>query len=129
MHSWAPVKSKSIEPEIYLKLAHRPICTRPRAISYCNHAQVLLITKFKPVLSLTPSPLCLLSFRSLEYDPRFYGLFLHDDNQVPSDVSMWDHLDEVAPGYQDSLVMHMIHKPVQVSFQGAEDRWVVPHVM
>lgn len=58
---------------------------------------------------------------SLEYDPRFYGLFLHDDSQLPSDMSMWDHLDEVAPSYQDGLVMHMIHKPVQVLFQGAED--------
>jgi len=58
---------------------------------------------------------------SLEYDPRFYGLFFHDDTQLPSDVSMWDHLDEVAPGYQDSLVMHMVHKPVQVSFQSEEE--------
>ena len=61
-------------------------------------------------------------FRSLEYDPRFYGLFFHDDTQLPADVSMWDHLDDVAPAYQDSLVMHMVHKPVQVSFQSEEER-------
>jgi hypothetical protein len=53
---------------------------------------------------------------SLEYDPRFYGLFLHDDVQLPSDASMWDHLDEITPAYQDSLVMHMLHKPIRVSF-------------
>ena len=61
---------------------------------------------------------------SLEYDPRFYGLFLHDDSQLPMDVSMWEHLDEISPGgYQDSIVMHMIHKPIQVSLQGDEERW------
>lgn len=38
---------------------------------------------------------------------------------------MWDHLDEASSsGYQDSLVLHMIHKPIQVSFQKEEDRWV-----
>ena len=62
-------------------------------------------------------------YSSLEYDPRFYGLYLHDDSMLPADVSMWEHLDDSAPtGYQDSLVMHMIHKPVQVSLQGEEDR-------
>ena len=55
-------------------------------------------------------------YSSLEYDPRFYGLYFHDDTMVPSDVSMWDYLDDVAPSYQDSLVMHMLHKPIQVSF-------------
>jgi hypothetical protein len=57
---------------------------------------------------------------SLEYDPRFYGLYLHDDSLLPNNVSMWNHLDEVAPAYQDSLVMHMLHKPIEVSFD--EDR-------
>jgi len=64
------------------------------------------------------------SFRSLEYDPRFYGLFFHDDTQLPTDVSMWDHLDEGSQGYQDSLVMHMVYKPVQVSLQEEEERYV-----
>lgn len=60
---------------------------------------------------------------SLEYDPRFYGLFLHDDSMLPADASMWEHLDEISPtGYQDSLVLHMIHKPVQVSFESEEER-------
>ncbi len=63
--------------------------------------------------------------RSLEYDPRFYSMFFHDDIQLPMEVSMWDHLDETNPsGYQDSLVLHMIHKPVQVSFQKDEERCV-----
>lgn len=63
--------------------------------------------------------------RSLEYDPRFYGMFFHDDAQLPMEVSMWDHLDETgsSSGYQDSLVLHMIHKPVQISFQMEEERW------
>ena len=59
----------------------------------------------------------------MEYDPRFYGLFFHDDTQLPTDVSMWDHLDEVSQGYQDSLVMHMVYKPVQVSLQKEEERY------
>ena len=63
---------------------------------------------------------CVIS--SLEYDPRFYGLYLHDDSLLPSTVSMWDHLDEVAPAYQDSLVMHMLHKPIEVSFDKDPDR-------
>jgi hypothetical protein len=42
---------------------------------------------------------------------------------LPADASMWEHLDEISPtGYQDSLVMHMIHKPVQVSFVSEEER-------
>ena len=45
---------------------------------------------------------------------------------LPADVSMWEHLDESAPtGYQDSLVMHMIHKPVQVSLDSEEDRYAL----
>lgn len=64
-------------------------------------------------------------FRSLEYDPRFYGMFFHDDVLLPMDASMWDHLDEtISSGYQDSLVLHMIHKPVQVSFQKEEERYM-----
>lgn len=59
---------------------------------------------------------------SLEYDPRFYGLYLHDDSILPTTASMWDHLDAVAPGYQDSLVMHMLHKPIEVSFNQDPDR-------
>ncbi len=63
------------------------------------------------------------SIRSLEYDPRFYGLFFHDDAQLPVDTAMWDHLDTVnSAGYQDSLVLHMIHKPLKISFQKEEDR-------
>ena len=62
---------------------------------------------------------------SLEYDPRFYGLYLHDDSLLPSTTSMWDHLDEVAPGYQDSLIMHMLYKPINVSFDQDPDRSVV----
>ena len=62
-------------------------------------------------------------YRSLEYDPRFYGMFFHDDVQLPMDVPMWDHLDDASSsGYQDSLVLHMLHKPVQVSFQKEDDR-------
>ena len=40
-------------------------------------------------------------------------------------MSMWDRLDEVAPGYQDTLVMHMIHKPIEVSFAKDPDRSVI----
>ena len=66
---------------------------------------------------------CVPTCRSLEYDPRFYGLFFHDDVPLPLDVALWDHLDEVnAAGYQDSIVLHMIHKPIRVSFQKEEER-------
>ncbi|XP_019851329.1 PREDICTED: uncharacterized protein LOC100638387 isoform X1 [Amphimedon queenslandica] len=58
---------------------------------------------------------------SLEYDPRLYGLFLHDDQQLPSEMSMWDYLDDGVPGYQDTLVLHMIHKPIIVSLETEED--------
>ena len=71
-------------------------------------------------LSLPSSSITLCS--SLEYDPRLYGLFLHDDQQLPSDQSMWDYLDDLVPGYQDSLVLHMIHKPVMVCLDGEEER-------
>ncbi|XP_019852599.1 PREDICTED: ras guanine nucleotide exchange factor K-like isoform X1 [Amphimedon queenslandica] len=58
---------------------------------------------------------------SLEYDPRLYGLFLHDDQQLPSGMSMWDYLDDSFPGYQDTLVLHMIHKPIIVSLETEAD--------
>jgi hypothetical protein len=58
---------------------------------------------------------------SLEYDPRLYGLYLHDDQQLPSENSMWDYLDDTVPGYQDSLVLHMVHKPVIVSLENDEE--------
>ena len=60
-------------------------------------------------------------FSSLDYDPRFYGLYFHDDTMLPGDVSMWDYLDDIVPGYQDSLVMHMVHKPIRVSFDKAPE--------
>ena len=48
---------------------------------------------------------------------------------LPPDVSMWEHLDESVPtGYQDSLVMHMIYKPVQISFDSEEDRYTCTYV-
>jgi len=73
---------------------------------------------------------CVIFYRSLEYDPRFYGMYFHDDVMLPMEASMWDHLDETNPsGYQDSLVLHMIHKPVQVSFQKEEDRYAVHSVL
>lgn len=62
-------------------------------------------------------------FSSLEYDPRLYGLYLHDDQPLPNDVSMWDHLDETVPGYQDSLVLHMFCKPVTIGFEKDEERY------
>ena len=50
-------------------------------------------------------------------------MFFHDDSMLPTEASMWDHLDETSSsGYQDSLVLHMVHKPIQVSFQREEDR-------
>lgn len=61
---------------------------------------------------------------ALEYDPRLYGLYLHDDQLLPMDSSMWDYLDEVVPNYQDSLVLHMVHKQVLVSFENQDERWV-----
>ncbi len=65
----------------------------------------------------------LFAYSSLEYDPRFYGLYFHDDTALPLDAAMWDHLDEVhAQGYQDSLVLHMMHKPIKVSFNKDDDR-------
>ena len=67
---------------------------------------------------------CIYVCSSLEYDPRFYGLYLHDASSLPGDASMWDYLDnEVASNYQDSIVMHMVHKPVQVSMLTEEDRF------
>ena len=63
-------------------------------------------------------------YSSLEYDPRLYGLYLHDDQPVPNDISMWDYLDDAVPGYQDSLVLHMIHKPVIVGYENEEERFV-----
>lgn len=66
------------------------------------------------------TPTC---YRSLEYGPRFYGLFFHDDIQLPMDVSMWDHLDDIhSAGYQDSLVLHILHKPIKVSLNVEEER-------
>ncbi|XP_064383914.1 uncharacterized protein LOC135332919 isoform X2 [Halichondria panicea] len=60
--------------------------------------------------------------RSLEYDPRYYGLYFHDDTELPLDSQMWTYLDShYQGGYQDSLVLHMVHKPIKVSFDSAED--------
>jgi hypothetical protein len=78
------------------------------------HCPLELLVAQNTLVSEVVGLLC--TTASLEYDPRFYGLYLHDDTQLPSTVSMWDHLDEIAPVYQDSLVMHMLHKPIQVSF-------------
>ena len=64
------------------------------------------------------------SCSSLEYDPRLYGLYLHDDQQLPQELSMWDYLDDSVPGYQDSIVLHMVHKPIVVSFEEEEQRLV-----
>lgn len=63
-------------------------------------------------------------YSSLEYDPRLYGLYLHDNQQLPSDLSLWDYLDDTVPGYQDSLVLHMIHKPVIVCLENLDDRYI-----
>ena len=63
-----------------------------------------------------------LNSSSLEYDPRLYGLYLHDDQQLPNEMSMWDYLDDTVPGYQDSLVLHMVYKPVLVCLEGEEER-------
>ena len=84
------------------------------------------VTQCYPLSPHSPPVLCCVcTFSSMEYDPRFYGLYLHDDSLLPSNVAMWDHLDEVSPSYQDSLVMHMVHKPIQVSFDQDPDRSVL----
>ncbi len=49
--------------------------------------------------------------RSLEYDPRYYGLFFHDDTELPLDAQMWTHLDT---HYQGELV-HLALSIVVVS--------------
>ena len=40
---------------------------------------------------------------------------------MPNDTSMWEHLDEHHHGYQDSIVLHMIHKPIRVSLKSEEE--------
>ena len=90
-----------------------------------HSASIICYTVTQCYLLSPHSPPVLCVFSSLEYDPRFYGLYLHDDSMLPSNIAMWDHLDEVAPSYQDSLVMHMLHKPIQVSFDQDPDRSVL----
>ena len=41
---------------------------------------------------------------------------------------MWDYLDETVPGYQDSLVLHMIYKPVMVGYEEDEDRYMYMYI-
>ncbi len=46
------------------------------------------------ILSRSPIIFFLYShYRSLEYDPRYYGLYFHDDTELPLDSQMWTYLD------------------------------------
>lgn len=36
--------------------------------------------------------------RSLEYDPRYYGLYFHDDTELPLGAQMWTYLDSQHTG-------------------------------
>lgn len=42
---------------------------------------------------------------------------------------MWDYLDDTVPGYQDTLVLHMIHKPIIVCLETEEDKSVHAHLV
>ena len=66
---------------------------------------------------------CLVS--SLEYDPLFYGLYLHDEVELPKKAKLWDYLDgRFSYGYQDTMVLHLKPRPVLIQLEGNDERFV-----
>jgi hypothetical protein len=58
---------------------------------------------------------------SLEYDPSFYGIYLHDEEMISREHKLWEYLDsKFSNGYQDTLVLHLEHRMVKVQLQGDE---------
>nr|WEL12724.1 ras guanine nucleotide exchange factor K-like [Halisarca dujardinii] len=58
---------------------------------------------------------------SLEYDPSYYGLFLHDEEMIKRPAKLWEYLDcKFSTGYQDTLVVHLEHRVVKVQLIGEE---------
>lgn len=69
--------------------------------------------------------ICYYGNSSLEYTPHFYGLFLHNNEMIPHNSSMWEYLDGQFPsGYQDTLVLHMMYKPVKVCYERDQNRYI-----
>ena len=43
---------------------------------------------------------------------------------IPHNSSMWEYLDGQFPsGYQDTLVLHMMYKPVKVCYERDQSRY------